>query len=1049
VARTVCERCGEPLPAAARFCPNCGASVDALPAEERKVVTVIFVDLVGSTQLSAQIDPERYREVIAAFYRAVSEELTSLRGQAYNFAGDAVVGVFGIPMAHDDDALLAVRAGLALVDRIGDVGTKLGVPVPLRVRVGINTGPVAIGSEPSAQGLLFGATVNLAARLQQAADPGTVLVAERTWLLTRAHVEYGEPREVSAKGFDDVARAWPVVALAPGTARRTIPFVDRKRELRLLHDTFEGALETRRGHLVTLFGEPGIGKSRVADEFLAGLPEGTRILRGRASRYAEDLAFAPLAEMILHELGEEPTAPADRLLARLQDITSDCCPADEVEVVVARLGLALGLGEDGRGGGRRFHVAEIRAGLLALLEGFGRAGAVVIVLENAHQAQASMLELMEQVVREARRIPLLVLCVARYELLEERPEWGGGLGDSLNLYLEPMSHDSATVLARQAAEGIDEATADRIARHAGGNPLFIVETTGMLRHAEGHLPSDTDSLPEQLLPPTVQAVIASRIDHLNEPARDLIRKASVFARTSFRLADLAVIADPDPEVMRQLEDEELLVRDAERPDVWRFRHGLFRDVAYETLPKRERQRLHLRLANQMGQDPATAARYPRAIAFHVERAARSALDLNPRDRELAERAVDALAHAGDVALYVSDTRAAADLYGRAIALCGPERGWGPREATVLSHLGESRYWQGEFDGATSVLHRALELAPGNAEVRAQAARFLGDIELSVRGDSERAAELFDDALTAARELGDPWTIARTLLVAGWAPYHRDDLDAARAMFQEALEVARANPEGDPWSESRALVMLASIVSSVGDEEEGLALVSQGLVIAESTKDRFSVATAREGVAGALRRMGKVDEAIGHADAAVEGFRELGARWELASSLTSRGNLHRLAGRGEEAVRDLREAHRLCRDLNERSLATWAARSLARALADAGEPAEARRALAEAESMVIDGADADGILDAEAEVLLAEGDREGALGKARELLARRRELGYLKEIAAQVWWIARVFGEEEAGGPEEVERARKTHEELHFGQALLMPELVLARGAAAP
>jgi class 3 adenylate cyclase len=146
VARTVCERCGEPLPAAARFCPNCGASVDALPAEERKVVTVIFVDLVGSTQLSAQIDPERYREVIAAFYRAVSEELTSLRGQAYNFAGDAVVGVFGIPMAHDDDALLAVRAGLALVDRIGDVGTKLGVPVPLRVRVGINTGPVAIGS---------------------------------------------------------------------------------------------------------------------------------------------------------------------------------------------------------------------------------------------------------------------------------------------------------------------------------------------------------------------------------------------------------------------------------------------------------------------------------------------------------------------------------------------------------------------------------------------------------------------------------------------------------------------------------------------------------------------------------------------------------------------------------------------------------------------------------------------------------------------------------------------------------------------------------------
>lgn len=1034
----------------ARFCPSCGTSVDAPPAEERKVVTVIFVDLVGSTQLSTQIDPERYREVIAAFYRAVSEELASLRGRAFNFAGDAVVGVFGIPMAHDDDALLAVRAGLALVDRIGDVGTKLGVPVPLRVRVGINTGPVAIGSEPDAQGLLFGATVNMAARLQQAADPATVLVAEGTWMLTQSQVQYGEARDVTARGFDDVARAWPVMALAPGTARRTIPFVDRKRELRLLHDTFEGALETRRGHLVTLFGEPGIGKSRVADEFLAGLPEGTKILQGRASRYAEDLVFAPLAEMILHELGEDATAPADRLLSRLEEITSDCCPADEVGVVVARLGLALGLGDGhGRDGRRGFQVAEIRSGLMALLDGLSREGPVVMVLENAHQAQASMLDLIEQIVREAKHIPLLVLCVARYELLEERPEWGGGLGDSLNLYLETMSLDSATLLARQSAEGIDEATAERIARHAGGNPLFIVETTGMLRHAEGHhIPSDTDSFPEHLLPPTVQAVIASRIDHLNEAARDLIRKASVFARTSFRLSDLAVIADADPEVMGQLEDEELLVRDPEHPDVWRFRHGVFRDVAYETLPKRERQRLHLRLADEMAADAPTAARYPRAIGFHLERAARAALDLNPRDRELAERAVDALAHAGDVALDGSDTRAAADLYGRAIALCGSDRAWGLREATILSHLGEARYWQGEFDGAASVLHRALELAPERPEVRAQAARFLGDIELSVRGRSERAAELFDGALAAARELGDPWTLARTLLVAGWAPYHREDFETARSMFEEALEIARSNPDGDPWSESRALVTLATLVSGTGDEEEGLALVSQGLVIAESTRDRFSVATAREGVAGALRRMGRLDEGLEHADRAVGGFRELGARWELASALTSRGILHRFADRLDEALRDLREAHRLCRDLKERSIATWTGRALAKALADAGEPARARQVLAEAEPMVIEGTPDESFLDAEMEVLLAEGDPEGALAKARELLALQQEHGYAKDVAAQVWWISRVFGEDAAGGTEEVERARKLLEDLHFGQALLAPELVAVREAAA-
>ncbi|MEX2420347.1 MAG: adenylate/guanylate cyclase domain-containing protein, partial [Actinomycetota bacterium] len=185
MATLSCERCGLPLPDSARFCPNCGYPVGAPPPEERKVVTVIFVDLVGSTKLSAQIDPERYREVLTRYYRGVSDELEGLRGRAFNFAGDAVVGVFGVPHTHDDDALRAVRAGLTVVDRIGRLGEQIGLPVPLRVRVGIHTGPVAIGSEATEQGLLYGATVNMAARLQQAADPGAVLVSETTYLLSQ------------------------------------------------------------------------------------------------------------------------------------------------------------------------------------------------------------------------------------------------------------------------------------------------------------------------------------------------------------------------------------------------------------------------------------------------------------------------------------------------------------------------------------------------------------------------------------------------------------------------------------------------------------------------------------------------------------------------------------------------------------------------------------------------------------------------------------------------------------------------------------------------
>lgn len=1046
MARATCERCGEPLPKTARFCPNCGFYVAAPPPEERKVVTVIFVDLVGSTRLSAQVDPERYREVIAGYYRTVSEELESLRGRAYNFAGDAVVGVFGLTQTHEDDAVRAVRAGLALVERVGRLGDRFELPESLRIRVGIATGPVAIGSETSDQGLLFGATVNLAARLQQAADPGTVLVSDRTWLLTKDQVEYLEPRDVAAKGFDDAARAWTVTALGPASTRRTIPFVDRKRELRLLHDAFDGAAETRRGHLVSLFGEPGIGKTRVAEEFLANLPDGVRVLSGRASWHEEDATFAPLAQMLAHQLGERPNADPARLLGRLEELAAECCPADEIGRVAARLGLALGIGDDSPGDDGRYRAAEIRAGLVTLLDGLSRSGPVVLVFEDLNQAQPPMLDLIEQVVRDAHHLPLLVLCMTRYDLLDDRPDWGGGLGDSLNLYLEAMALEDGTELAQEAGDHLDRITAERVARHAGGNPFFIVETIGMLRHAESHLPADTDSLPEQLLPPTVQAVIAARIDHLPPAARDLVRTASVFGRSRFEESELSLVADPDRESLELLEDEELLIPDEDQPGTWRFRHGLVRDVAYDTLLKRERQRLHLLVADGLSADPETAARYPRSIAEHLERAARAGLDLNPGDRTLAERAVAALAHAGELALRGSDTRVAADLLGRAMSMSGPERSWSTREATILARLGEALYWQGEFDRAQSALERALALAPKETAVVAQAGRFLGDVHLSVRADRDRAAELFERALAASRELGDPLALARTLLVAGWGPYFRNDLDQARAMFREALEVARANAEGDPWSEARALASLSNIVSETGDEEEGLALASQGLAIAEGRGDRFSVATAHENVAGALRRMGKLDEAIVHADAAVTEFRDLGARWELASSLTSRGIARRLSGHGDEAVGDLREAFRLCRELKERSIVSWTASYLAKALTDLGELGRARRVLAEAGALAGDRSEAsvDWLLDAEVEILLAEGDREGALEKALLLLDHERERGRPKDIASQVWWIGRVFGAEAVGGPEELDRARALLEELHLDQALRRPDLLAAR-----
>jgi class 3 adenylate cyclase/tetratricopeptide (TPR) repeat protein len=1032
-----CERCGAALPIDARFCPSCGFAVGPPAAGERKVVSVVFVDLVGSTRLSALIDPERYREVLAAYYRATAQELESLRGRVVNVAGDAVVGVFGLPQVHDDDALRAIRAGISIAGRVEELGDTLGLPVPLRCRVAVTTGPVAIGGEAAERGLLSGAVVNAAARLQQATEPGTVIAGELTRLLTEDAVEYAERKDVSAKGFEDALPGFPVVALAPRSSRRTIPFVNRRHELRLLTNTFERAVESRRGHMITVLGEPGIGKSRLADEFLAVLPPETKVLKGRASPFEEDVTFAPLAQILLQEIDEHPDAPPERMRVRLEEMVLSCCPSDEAASMIVRLGYVLGLGEEAREE-RRYRAAEIRSGLAPFLRGLSQRSPVVLVFEDLHLAEEPLLDLVEQLVRDPKGMRLLVLCVARSELLDRRPGWGGGLIDSLNLHLEPMSLEQATELALQAGVGLDERTAGLVARHAGGNPFFIVETTGMLLHEEAGLPPGAEALPERLLPPTVQAVIAERIDHLSPEARDLIRKASVLARFTFDRSQLELVGEPDERALATLEEEELIVQDMEGG--WRFAHALVRDVAYESLPKRERERLHLLLADGLSADAETAARNPRSIAYHLEQAARAALDLDPNDRSLAERAFGSLSRAGELALDASDARAAADLCERALVMAGPRKDWGPSEAIVLSNLGEARYWLGEFEEAARPLTGALEIGGNDPRIRAHASRFLGDVELSIRGNPERAGELFHQALEAARDLGDPWTLARTLLVAGWAPYWRGDLASARAMFQEALAVTRDNPASDPWAEARALCALATAVEEDGDEEECLALNSEALAIGEAKGDRFSISVAREGVGNALRRMWRLDEALPHLDQAVEAFRELGSRWELASALTSRGILHRLAGRVPAAVKDLREGYGICREVKERSIVTWTASALALALVATGDVKGARGLLREAASVANPEGPAtmEWLREAEFWVLLAEGDRDAALERATELARKARDQGHPKDTAAWIWRVGRVFGPEAAGGEEEVSAARGLLESVHLLQALREP-----------
>jgi class 3 adenylate cyclase/tetratricopeptide (TPR) repeat protein len=1036
-----CERCGAPLPAGSRFCPNCGAPVRPEGGEERKVVTVLFADLAGSTELASRLDPERYREVMAEFYRLASDEVASLRGRTEKFVGDAVMAVFGLPTAHEDDALRAVRAGLSIRDRAERLGEDLGLNPPLRVRVGINTGAVAAGSVEPGQFFVSGAAVNLAARLQQAAEPGEVLVGDVTWQLTRHAADFGPSRPVRARGFAEDVSACPVVALSTRSSRRTIPLVGRRRELELLVGTFERARESSRAHMVTLIGEPGIGKSRLVEEVLAAVPDEATTLVGRASEFGEDVAFAPVAEMLRRHLALDPDTEPDEIRARLEEVVAGCCDPSEVDQVAARLGLLLGVGEESQRG-NPYRAAEIRAGLTTFVAGLARTGPVVMVVDDLHLAREGLLDMLEEIVRESRRLPLLVLAVAREDLLKDRPAWGAGLSDALTLRLESLSGREALELAAAAGEGLDEDTARDVAQHAGGNPFFIIETTGMLLHARGEEPHGVQV--EHLLAPTVQAMVASRIDHLPERARNLLRTVSVFPGNAFHESKLALLATVEPDVLRTLEDEEMLVRDQDRPGRWRFRHELLREVAYESVTKRDRIRLHTTVAEGLDELEA-AEKHAGQVAFHLHEAARAALDLDPNDRSLARRAIAALRRAGDLARWRMESRAAVELYERALALAGPREIWGFDEAWCLAGTGEARYWLGQYEAAEDALQGAVELAGDELDTAALAYRFLGDIALNIKGDPEAADEQFRRALDASREGKNPWSLARALLTAGWVPYWRRDMNGARAMFEEALEIARANEEGDRWAEARALNSLASLGAPSGEPAASLALAEQALELGREMGDPFTVATAQERRAGSLRAMWRLDEAATASDEAVRIYRDLGARWELASALGDRGNVRRLLGRLDEAETDLREALELCRQLGDRVLVAWTAAELATALVLEGRIDDARK-LADDPTLpeTMDAAgDRTALLWARTLIALSEGDQEAARALALEALEVERAKPSALSLATSTWWAGTFFGPDAVGGEDALAEAREHLERIGYRRPL--EEVVIVKG----
>jgi class 3 adenylate cyclase/tetratricopeptide (TPR) repeat protein len=915
-----CSFCGAPLPEQARFCPNCGAAVAPGEVEERKMVTVLFVDLVDSTGLAQRLDPERARDVISRFHAAAAEELLAHRGHPERFVGDAAMAVFGLPHVQEDDAVRAVRAGFAIRERTGRLGEALGLAEALAVHVGIETGEAATGAGPGGQLLVTGPVVNAAARLQSAAAPGEVLVGRTTHELTSGAVSYGEPRTVPAKGFQQGLEAFSAERLSVRSVRRTIPLVGRSAELGLLRGSLAHTVQGAHPHLVSVIGEPGIGKSRLADELVAGLEPPIRALTSRGRVVSGSATFAPVASIIGQIAGiEEGDAPA-RILERLRAAAHTWCAPDEADDCADRLASIFGVGNPLRD--ESLFVADVQGSAIALLDGLSREAPVVVVVEDAHELRPAMLDLVERLVGRRATEPrrLLVIAVARPELLEARSRWTSELPSHTIVRLDPLTETDAVELVRRASgERVGDVRAREIAARAGGNPFFIVETTGvLLRGAD----------PTAGLPPTVRSVVAARLDALSPPLRELARRVSVFLY-SFDLDEVAAVADAQAQQLGALEDAEILVQD-ERTGGWRFRHEMVRDVAYASLPKRERARLHESVARMLLERDQVAW-----AADHLERAAIAALDVDPSDRGPAARAVAALASAADRARRRSETRSALEYGRRALALAGDEGSWGAREAWILAGIGEARYWLGEFPGAIEALDRAVELAGDDDRVIAHALRFRGDIAINVEDDLEAAEAFFERSLAAAERLGDDRVMARTLLFAGWLDWNRERLREAERTWRRALELAER--AGDRWAEVRILTALSINTANLGDVPGGTTLIEKAQALAEEMGDRMNVGVTVTQRARRLQEVGRLEESLAGLDRGVTIFEEIGARWDLADALAERGVTQRELGRLDEAERDLERALSIVEELGDRQQLSWMLRALSIVAERRGEP----------------------------------------------------------------------------------------------------------------
>jgi class 3 adenylate cyclase/tetratricopeptide (TPR) repeat protein len=885
---------------------------------ERKLATVLFVDLVDSTALVAANDPEIVRRRVSRFFDEVSQCVTRFGGIVEKFAGDAVLAAFGVPQAHEDDAERAVRAALAVHESVRGLG--------LQARIGIEAGEVVVDEADST--FATGEAVNVAARLQQTAGPGEILIGPGARGLTLSTIETESRGTLELRGLGAPLPAWRVVCAAsmrPALPAMRAPLIGRESELELLRNTFSRTLRDKRAHLFTIYGEPGIGKSRLAREFVDGVERAT-VLAGRCLPYGEGITYWPLAEMVKQAAGISDDDPPEVAFEKLR---ASC----EEEAVADLLGLAAGLLEALEG---ERSPEEITWAAREFAEHLGEATGqpLILVFEDIHWAEEPLLDLIEHLA-DWVRAPLLLLCLARPELLDSRPGWGGGRVRATAIELERLGTDDSEQLVEALLEAADRELSDDerdlLLEKTEGNPLFVEETIRMLADEP-----DGGGRAERI-PDTLQALIAARIDWLPPAEKTLLQRASVMGRI-FVVGALAHLAPELDDVHRPLED--LLLREFLLPEprssisgetAYRFKHVLIREVAYAGLSKSGRAEHHRRFAEWLRERASDDLLEIRA--YHLDHAAALLAELDgAAPQELAAEAAEALTAAGRRAIAREAFASARKLLSRAIEL----------EPTLRRRYLAARAAWRLNDWATVAVEmervRNEAQESGDTLLEARALTGLGEAELRQSGDVPSAERCIDRALELLQSETDPDAHFDALIarsnVAGW----RGDTTVLMRTLEEAFAVALASGRKD--LQTIAAQGLAETHMMRLELDAAEPLLAKALELAEESGSVRALAGVRVALAGLHARRGEYDEAEAIYEDVRELMNEIGNRTVSSFILFRLAEISRERGDLKRAEKLLRESSRIYSHTGSRAVLAIVEAFLALVLAELGKVDEA-------------------------------------------------------------------------------------------------------------